>query len=275
MLPGKTLHEIFEVRANEAPGRVAVFGGGEQITYGDLNLRADRLARKLAAMGAGPDTLIGLCLERKVELIVGMLGILKAGAAYVPIDPAYPAKRIEFLRADSGAEIIVAESATITCLGSSPAKVICLDRDLSSTSEPSGPAPEKIGPENLAYVIYTSGSTGTPKGVLVEHRQVVRLLEQTQPEFGFNHHDVWVLFHSISFDFSVWEIWGALLYGGSLLIVPSEMTRSPDEFHALLREKKVTVLNQTPPAFRQLVAADQRLSAPSDFSLRYIIVAGE
>lgn len=273
MLPGRTLPEIFEARSQEAPGRVAIFSGNEQITYGDLNRRADSLAGRLSAMGVGPETLIGLCLERKSDLIVGVLGILKAGAAYVPIDPAYPAKRIEFLCADSSVGVIVAESATADRLQECKAKVVCVDRDLNSAA--SLPVSQKAREENLAYVIYTSGSTGVPKGVQIEHRHVVRLFEQLQPVVGISENDIWTLFHSISFDFSVWEIWGALLYGGSVVIVPSEMTRSPHEFHALLREKKVTMLSQTPSAFRQLLAADLRLAPSSDFSLRYVILAGE
>src|SRR5437763_5435459 len=282
MLPGKTLHAIFEARAQEAPGRTAVSCAGQQITYGDLNHRADQLASKLKAMGVGPDVLAGLCLERRIEMIVAMLAILKAGGAYVPMDPAYPERRIEFLCEDSAASVIVAESATLNRFAKCKANIICVDRDeLYGPQPPSAatgesPSTDYISHnENLAYVIYTSGSTGTPKGVLVEHRQVVRLFEQTQPWFEFNQDDVWTLFHSISFDFSVWEIWGALLYGGTLVIVPSELTRSPEQFHALLREKKVTVLSQTPSAFRQLIAADARIATPSSFALRLIIFGGE
>jgi amino acid adenylation domain-containing protein len=284
MVPGNTLHSIFEARAYEAPDRIAVFCAGEEITYGELNRRAEQLAGKLRAMRVGPDVLVGLCLERKLELIIGMLAILKAGGAYVPIDPSYPAKRIEFLCEDSAAAVIVTETATLSCLGQCKTKIICIDQDATHGPQPPRPplsaalarkGKEAPGECNLAYVIYTSGSTGTPKGVLVEHRHVVRLFEQTQHKFGFNRNDVWTMFHSVSFDFSVWEIWGALLHGGTLVIVPSELTRSPGQFHALLREKKVTVLNQTPSAFRQLVAADMRISAPSGFALRFIIFGGE
>jgi amino acid adenylation domain-containing protein len=131
------------------------------------------------------------------------------------------------------------------------------------------------GESDLAYVIYTSGSTGTPKGVLIEHRNVIRLFEQTAHWFQFSEHDVWTMFHSISFDFSVWEIWGALLYGGCLVIVPYEISRSPAQFDALLRDKKVTVLNQTPSAFRQLIAANLAHEKTTDFNLRFVIFGGE
>lgn len=275
MLSGNTLHSIFEARAQEAPGRVAVFCAGEQMTYGELNHRATQLAGKLRGMGIGPDVLVGLCLERKPDLIVGMLAILKAGGAYVPIDPAYPAKRIEFLCEDSQAPVIVAETATLNSLKNCKAKILCIDKEESCGTAAPGCGEGSSEKHNLAYVIYTSGSTGTPKGVLIEHRHVVRLFQQTEGKFGFTHDDVWTMFHSVSFDFSVWEIWGALLYGGTLVIVPSEISRSPEQFHALLRERKVTVLNQTPSAFRQLVAADMRQASPSSFALRYVVFGGE
>lgn len=273
MLPGNTLHSVFEARAHDVPDRVAVVCAGEQITYGELNQQAEQLARRLRSMGIGPDVLVGLCLERSLQMIVGMLAILKAGGAYVPMDPAYPAKRIEFLCEDSAAPVVVAEKATLRCLGNCKAKIICMDQEQSCGTGTPGCADQSS--HKLAYVIYTSGSTGTPKGVLVEHRHVIRLFEQTQEKFGFTHNDVWTMFHSVSFDFSVWEIWGALLYGGTLVIVPPKLARSPEQFHALLRQKKVTVLNQTPSAFRQLFASDVRLADSAGFSLRFIIFGGE
>lgn len=273
MLPAKKLHKVFEARVREAPRRIALCAPAEQLTYGELNLLADRVARHLRSLGIGPGALVGLCLERKAGLIAGMLGILKAGAAYVPIDPAYPAKRIQFLAADSGIGLVVTETALVDRVTGLNTRLLCLD-DLPALSTDTVASLSTLREEedSAAYVIYTSGSTGAPKGVLVEHRNVIRLFEQTAPWFQFSHEDVWTMFHSISFDFSVWEIWGALLYGGCLVIVPSDVSRFPSQFLDLLREKKVTVLNQTPSAFRPLVAEDH---GRAGFSLRLMIFGGE
>ncbi|WP_371778478.1 amino acid adenylation domain-containing protein [Streptosporangium subroseum] len=302
----RCLHEIFEDRAHTAPARIAVSAGSERLTYGELDARADRLALRLRNLGVGPDVLVGLCATRGIELIVGLLGILKAGGAYVPIDPSYPAKRVGFLLEDSGVPAVVATRDAAGHLAGCSAKVVWIDDEPAGAGSPSPAAgvdapppvagaesrspaagadspppaagagsPAVVADHNLAYVIYTSGSTGTPKGVLVEHRNAVRLFEQTRPWFEFDDGDVWTLFHSASFDFSVWEIWGALLHGGRLVIVPAEVTRSPEEFHTLLLEEGVTVLNQTPSAFRQLVTADARRQEPSRFQLRHVIFGGE
>ncbi|NUT44671.1 MAG: amino acid adenylation domain-containing protein [Thermoactinospora sp.] len=268
---GQCLHEIFAERARSAPDRIAVSASGEHITYGDLDRRADRLARRLAAAGVGPDVLVGLCAERGIDMIVGLLGILKAGGAYVPVDPSYPAKRIEFLLHDSAVSTVVATTRVADHLEDCTSRVVWIDDD---ADESGGPLQEATDAD-LAYVIYTSGSTGTPKGVLIEHRNVVRLFEQTHPWFGFDETDVWTLFHSVSFDFSVWEIWGALLYGGRLVIVPSMTARLPEELRELLITEGVTVLNQTPSAFRQLVTADVRRERPSPYALRHVVFGGE
>jgi amino acid adenylation domain-containing protein len=276
MLPGKYLHEVFEVKVREAPGRIAVSTLDEQITYGDLDIRANRLARHLKTLGVGPDMLVGLCVDRSIDMIVGLLGILKAGGAYLPIDPTYPSKRIEFLLADSAVRVVVTVSRTARYLGECDAALVYIDKEEFTSTEPVAPPARVEGSDSkLAYVIYTSGSTGKPKGVLVEHRNILRVFEQTQHWFHFDENDVWSLFHSISFDFSVWEIWGALLYGGSVVIVPYEIARSPSQFHSLLRTQKVTVLNQTPSAFRQLIAADMAQERASDFKLRIVIFGGE
>ncbi|MFC4534155.1 amino acid adenylation domain-containing protein [Sphaerisporangium dianthi] len=272
-MTGRCLHQIFAERARSQPGRIAVSAPGVEISYGELDARANRLAPRLRAMGVGPGVLVGLCADRGVEMIVGLLGILKAGGAYVPIDPAYPAKRIEYLLEDSGVATVVAESRVAGALGDHKAAIVWIDRDDPALGE--DPGTPEVTDSDLAYVIYTSGSTGAPKGVLVEHRNAVRLFERTEPWFEFDENDVVTMFHSVSFDFSVWEIWSALLYGGRLVIVPAPTARSPEAFRELLLAEGVTVLSQTPSAFRHLAAADARRREPSPFRLRRVVFGGE
>jgi amino acid adenylation domain-containing protein len=265
------LHDIIAGQARRAPRRIAVTVGDVNLTYGDLDRRADRVAARLRALGVGPDTLVGLCVDRSADLVVGLLGILKAGGAYVPLDPAYPPHRITFLLEDSGVAAVVTVSRVRDRLPAGSPTIVEIDRD---EDPPPFRAGAEAGPANLAYVIYTSGSTGTPKGVLVEHRNVVRLFEQTRQWFGFDPDDVWAMFHSAGFDFSVWEVFGALLHGGRLVIVPVAAVRLPVRLLALLRDERVTVLNQTPSAFRQLVTAAADGQA-ADLPLRLVIFGGE
>ena len=209
--------------------------------------------------------------------MVGLLAILKAGGAYVPLDPDYPAERLTFMLEDIHAPLLLTQRHILERLPGQQAKAICLDADweiIAEESEENLSIP--MTPENLAYVIYTSGSTGRPKGVQICHRSVFRLLEATRPLFGFDEHDVWTVFHSYAFDFSVWEIWGALLQGGRLVVVPKEMTQSPAAFHDLLRSERVTVLNQIPSALRQLLEVSPEGRKNADYwSLRLIICGGE
>ncbi|WP_375412931.1 amino acid adenylation domain-containing protein [uncultured Bradyrhizobium sp.] len=276
-LPGNLLHRIFEERARQAPHRIAVALMDETVSYGELDRRANQLAHKLQQLDVGPETLVGLCVDRSIEMIVGLLAILKAGGAYVPIDPSYPAKRIRFLLDDSAVSVVVTVARVASCLADGTATILCIDDEASELSRQPDHAPalKQENERSLAYVIYTSGSTGLPKGVLVEHHSVVRLFEQTHRWFGFDERDVWTMFHSIGFDFSVWEIWGALLYGGRLVIVPYDVSRSAKQFHALIQKMGVTVLNQTPSAFRQLVAEDGAAEQVYDLALRLVIFGGE
>jgi amino acid adenylation domain-containing protein len=279
--PDGTLVTWFDAQVAKTPERIAVThhhqGARTELTYRELNARADRLARQLAARGIGPDALVGLFLERTTELIVGILGILKAGGAYVPMEASSPGERLAFMIKDAALPLIVTQrSLTGKLPGSAAAAVLCVE-DLASDDTaalpPLNPARAPTA-ENLAYVIYTSGSTGRPKGTLVTHHNVVRLFRSTGRLFDFNHDDVWTLFHSAAFDFSVWEIWGALLHGGRLVVVPWLVSRSPAQFRALLAEERVTVLNQTPSAFRQLIHEDAA-SARDGLALRFVIFGGE
>ncbi|HEY0602634.1 MAG TPA: amino acid adenylation domain-containing protein, partial [Herpetosiphonaceae bacterium] len=208
-----------------------------------------------------------------LDVIVGLLGILKAGGAYVPIDPAYPAQRQALILADAQAPVLLTQQHIAAELPESAARIVCLDAEWSAIAQlPDTPPASAVTPDHLAYVIYTSGSTGTPKGVQVTHAKAGRLFAATDDGFHFDERDVWTLFHSTAFDFSVWEIWGALLYGGRLVVVPYWISRSPDAFADLLRRERVTVLNQTPSAFRQLV---QAAGSAGDLPLRLVIFGGE
>ena len=276
--PGPLLHERFAAQAAIAPGAIALVYEGQRLTYGELNDRAEALAGRLRALGVGPDVLVALCLERSPGLIVALLGVLKAGGAYLPLDPAYPPDRLAFMLEDSRAPVLITQSHLAGHLPHTQATVLDLDtfEPGAAPGAPAGPGRDDrpTSPDDLAYVIYTSGSTGKPKGVMVTHANVDRLFEATDAWFRFDARDVWTLFHSYAFDFSVWEIWGALLYGGTLVIVPYLTSRSPAAFCELVRKEGVTVLNQTPSAFRQYMAADERAGGPAG-RLRLVIFGGE
>ncbi|HEU4562389.1 MAG TPA: amino acid adenylation domain-containing protein, partial [Longimicrobium sp.] len=271
------IHQRFEARAAGRPDAPALTFEGTTASYRELNERANRVAHRLRALGVAPETRVGIALERSAELVVCVLAVLKAGGAYVPVDPAYPADRIAFVLEDAGAPVLVTASGLLPRLPAFTGAVLCIDADAGAIALESGENPGvATGPDALAYVIYTSGSTGKPKGVQVTHANVGRLFDATDAWFGFGVDDVWTLFHSCAFDFSVWEIWGALLHGGRLVVVPFLTTRSPEDFHRLLVDEGVTMLNQTPSAFKQLVQADLASGVdPSALRLRCVVFGGE
>jgi amino acid adenylation domain-containing protein len=266
------LHRRFEARAAARPDAVALTCEGESLTYGALNARANRLARHLRALGVGAESRVGLCAERSLELIVGVLAILKAGGAYVPLDPAYPAERLAYMAGDSGIRVLLAPWALRDRVPAEGIRVVPLDE--VPMAHPADDLGGAVDAANLAYVIYTSGSTGRPKGVGVTHGNVLRLFDATDAGFGFGEGDVWTLFHSYAFDFSVWEIWGALLHGGRLVVVPFDVSRDPVAFRALLASERVTSLSQTPSAFRALARVDEEALEPLTH-LRTVVFGGE
>jgi amino acid adenylation domain-containing protein len=276
----QTLAPAFRAAAARHGDRTAVTLSGTELRYRELDELSERLAGRLRGLGVGPETRVGLCMDRSLELVVAIVGVLKAGGAYVPLDPAYPADRLAFMIGDSALATVLAHAASATvahaaiALAKTPTQLVLVDAPASGAIVETA-AEVPCMPDGAAYIIYTSGSTGRPKGVVVTHANVMRLFACSDDLFHFGADDVWTLFHSFAFDFSVWELWGALLYGGRLVIVPHDVARTPADFLSLLEAEKVTVLNQTPSAFYQLEAEDAARIGPSRLALRHVVFGGE
>ena len=272
----ESLQTLFEAQVEHTPGRIALVCQGEELTYLELNRRANQIANHLQRLGIGPEARVGLLMERSMQMLAALLGIIKAGAAYVPLDPLYPQQRLAFMLGDAQVRVVLTESHLREKLAEHQAQVVYLDADarLIARESEDNPAVATLA-DSLAYIIYTSGSTGQPKGVMVTHGNVARLFAQTNAWFNFTESDVWTFFHSYAFDFSVWEIWGALLYGGKLVVVPYLTGRSPEAFYELLSAQQVTILNQTPSAFRQLIRTEEAVSDVKQLALRLIVFGGE
>ncbi len=267
------VHQLFERQAERAPDQVALVYENDEITYQQLNSRANCLAHCLVARGVQVGDLVGLSMERSPDLIVGLLAILKSGGAYVPLDPAYPDSRLAYMLKDSGVRFIVGHADLVERVAREEYEVIVVDDSRIPEFGDDNLNDRVVTQSDLAYIIYTSGSTGNPKGVMVEHGNITRLFSASDALFGFGSDDVWTLYHSYAFDFSVWEIWGALIYGGTLVIVPIETAQSPRHFCDLLKRHRVSVLNQTPSAFYPL--SSEILKSSSLDALRFVIFGGE
>ncbi|MCY8785080.1 non-ribosomal peptide synthetase DhbF [Bacillus spizizenii] len=284
-IPHACLPEQFEKQAALSPEAIAVVCEDQSLSYAELNERANRLARMLISEGVGPEQFVALALPRSLEMAVGLLAVLKAGAAYLPLDPDYPADRIAFMLEDAQPAFIMTNTKAAENIppAENVPRIVLDDPELAeklNTYPAENPSNtdriQPLSPLNTAYVIYTSGSTGVPKGVMIPHQNVTRLFAATDHWFHFSSDDIWTMFHSYAFDFSVWEIWGPLLHGGRLVIVPHHVSRSPEAFLRLLVKEGVTVLNQTPSAFYQLMQAEREQSDLGQaLSLRYVIFGGE
>lgn len=263
------LGDAIPYHAGERPDAIAVTDRDRSITYAELNRAQAAIRERLADAGVGPGARVGIAMSRDWHLVATIVAVLRHGCTYVPLDPGYPDERLAFIAADSGVSVVcVSEGEQRPAL--SDVTYVTIGEETDGTSDrPAAPRPSDLA----AYIIYTSGSTGRPKGVAVAEDAVRTLLDSGARHFTFGADDAWTMFHSYSFDFSVWEIWGSLVHGGRLVIVPPELIRDPDKFLDLLARERVTVLNQVPSAFKYVVRAYDR--RPRDLALRYVIFGGE
>ncbi|MEI6411992.1 MAG: amino acid adenylation domain-containing protein, partial [Bacteroidota bacterium] len=276
----KTIVQLFEEQVEKTPDHTAVTFGGHPLSYRELNEQSNQLAHYLRAnCQIQSDDIVAIQVERSEWMMVAILGVLKSGAAYLPIGPDLPQARVAFMLKDSRAKALLTDAHTYA--SAQELKSDLLDLTIEHIEEAiaknhTSANPERInGSRDLAYIIYTSGSTGMPKGVMIEHYNVVRLLFNDRDLFDFNDTDVWTLFHYFGFDFSVWEIWGALLFGGRVVVVPREIALDPALFADLIIQERVTVLNQVPSTFDQVrLALLQETRRSEHLALRYVIFGG-
>nr|CBL94655.1 ACMS II [Streptomyces iakyrus] len=276
-----TLPELFAAQAAATPDAPALTADGTTWSYRELDERSNRMARALIARGIGAEDVVAVALPRSADLVLALLGVLKSGAAYVAVDPDYPPARIAYMLQDAAPQLLITSSTARLATDRDHLLIDAPEFRAEADGRDAGPvaADERVSrlePGCPAYLTYTSGSTGRPKGVITSHENAVRLFTTTREPLGYGPGDVWTLFHSAAFDFSVWEIWGALLHGGRLVVVPFEVSRAPQRFLRLLADERVTVLSQTPSAFYQLMAADQELPEVSRrLRLRTVVFGGE
>src|SRR5205807_3734370 len=264
------IHELFEAQVERSPERVAVIFEDQQLSYGELNRRANQLAGYLQQQGVGVETLVGVMVERSVELVISLLGVLKAGGAYVPLDASYPAERLQYMMADAGVAVVITQSGLAPRLAESGVRVVSIDGQWPEIEQQSAAnVASSVRAENLAYVIYTSGSTGKPKGVSIPHRAINRLVSNTN-YIKIDPSDRTAQASNASFDAATFEIWGTLLHGAQLVGISRDVALSAYEFAVKLREHQITILFLTTSLFNQLVS-----EVPEVFgSLRHLLFGG-
>jgi amino acid adenylation domain-containing protein/thioester reductase-like protein len=260
------VHQLIELQAKSSPGRIAVIFADaqsqtchrveQQITYDELNCKANQLAHYLQSLQVKPEMLVGICMKRSPLLLIGLLAILKAGAAYVPLDPAYPQERLAFMLADSQLSVLLTEQSQLENLPAHQAQVVCLDTDWERIAQYSQDNPtSQVTPNNLAYTIYTSGSTGKPKGVQILHRGVVNFLKSMRQIPGLSHEDTLVAVTTISFDIAVLELYLPLIVGACIVLVSKEVASNAERLLQVLQQSDATVMQATPATWRMLLAA--------------------
>ncbi|MFK8186309.1 MAG: amino acid adenylation domain-containing protein [Phormidesmis sp.] len=251
------IHQLFEAQADKTPDAVAVAFASQSLTYRELNQRANQLAHHLLKLGVEPDALVGICIERSLDMMVGLLGILKAGAAYVPLDPSYPQERIDYILSNSDAKFLVTSHQVLESLPNNQAKTICLDTDwVDISQEWKDNPPSKVTPQNLCYVIFTSGSTGNPKGVQIRHQSLVNFISSMQSEPGLSQHDCLVAVTTISFDIHTLEIYLPLTVGAKLVLADSQVAADGLALAELMTTHRATVMQATPATWRILLSTD-------------------
>ncbi|MFI5779967.1 amino acid adenylation domain-containing protein [Nocardia sp. NPDC051570] len=265
-----SLDEVLTHTATNSPDAVALSDTTQTLTYEQLRSRTAAVSTRLTERGVYKGDLVALLVERTVDVVIGMLAILRCGAAYVPVDPTYPVDRQNYILRDAGIAFVVGSAAALARTELASAVKVY---DLDTPTDPDAPVdePAAVGPDDPAYVIYTSGSTGAPKGCVVTHGNVLSLLDNALPLFAVGPDDCWSIFHSFSFDVSVWELWAPLTIGAKAVVVPHEATQVPAAFVRVLIDERVTVLSQVPSVFRQFISLARYPAA----QLRYIVFAGE
>ena len=266
-----SLPELFTAVARRTPAAIALVDGDTEYSYAQLDQASDRLATGLAAHGVGPSDVVGVVAARQASTVVSILAVLRTGASYVPLDPTYPARRLRQMVEDAGVQVLVGAVDAVDADWAAGLTVLDPDAPGRATTTV---VPTAAGGQDPAYVLYTSGSTGRPKGCVVTHANVLALLRATLPLFEVDAADRWSVFHSFSFDFSVWELWGAFATGATAVLVGDRAARSPAALLDLLVAEHVTVLNQVPSVFRYLTLAHAEADRPA-LAVRYLVLSGE